>query len=114
MMTAVNDAITDGDSDEFTRTCARPGGWRGPEGLCQSIVTGNGQTRALAGSQPLAVPVLTVDGVSVPLTERTFRQAAAGKATSVRLEEAGHLVAQEAPGALCAATPEFTEHAGNG
>jgi pimeloyl-ACP methyl ester carboxylesterase len=114
MMTAVKDAITDGDIDEFTRTYARPDGWRGSEGLYQSIFTDNGQTRALAESQPLAVPVLTVDGVNAPVTEQTFRQAAAGKVTSVRLEEVGHLVAQEAPEALSAAILEFTEHADNG
>jgi hypothetical protein len=74
MMTAVKDAITDGDIDEFTRTYARPDGWRGSEGLYQSIFTDNGQTRALAES-PLAVPVLTVDGVNAPFTEQTFCQA---------------------------------------
>jgi pimeloyl-ACP methyl ester carboxylesterase len=114
MMTAVKDAITDGDIDEFTRTYARPNGWRGSEGLYQSIFTDNGQTRALAESQPLAVPVLTVDGVNAPFTEQTFRQTAAGKVTSVRLEGVGHLVAQEAPEALSAAILEFTEHADNG
>jgi hypothetical protein len=74
MMTAVKDAITDGDIDEFTRTYARPDGWRGSEGLYQSIFTDNGQTRALAESQPLAVPVLTVDGVNAPFTKQTFCQ----------------------------------------
>ena len=114
MMTAVKDAITDGDIDEFTRTYARPNGWRGSEGLYQSIFTDNGQTKELAESQPLAVPVLTVNGVNAPFTEQTFCQAAAGKVTSVRLKGVGHLVAQEAPEALCAAILEFTEHADNG
>jgi pimeloyl-ACP methyl ester carboxylesterase len=114
MMTAVKDAITDRDIDEFTRTYARPNGWRGSEGLYQSIFTDNGQTRALAESQPLAIPVLTVDGVNAPFTEQTFRQAAAGKVTSLRLGGVGHLVAQEAPEALSAAILEFTEHADNG
>ena len=114
MMTAVKDAITDGDIDEYTRTYARPDGWRGTEGLYQSIFTDNGQIRALAESQPLAVPVLTVDGVNAPFTEQTFRQVAAGKVTSVRLEGVGHLVAQEAPEALAAAILEFTGHVDNG
>ena len=114
MMTAVKDAVTDGDIDEFARTYARPDGWRGSEGLYQSIFTDNGQTRELAKSQPLAVPVLTVDGVNAPFTEQTFRQVAAGKVTSVRLGGVGHLVAQEAPEALSAAILEFTEHADNG
>lgn len=114
MMTAVKDAITDADIDEFTRTYARPDGWRGAAGLYQSIFTDNGQTRALAEAQPLAVPVLTVDGVHAPFTEQTFRQVAAGKVTSVRLGGVGHLVAQEAPEALAAAIGEFTEHVDNG
>jgi pimeloyl-ACP methyl ester carboxylesterase len=113
-MTAVKDAITDGDIDEFTRTYARPNGWRGSEGLYQSIFADNGQTRDLAESQPLAVPVLTVDGVNAPSTEQTFRQVAVGEVTSVRLGGAGHLVAQEAPEALSAAILEFTEHVDNG
>ena len=114
MMTAVKDAITDADIDEFTRTYARPDGWRGTAGLYQSIFTDNGQTRALAEAQPLAVPVLTVDGVNGRFTEQTFRQVAAGEVTSVRLGGAGHLVAQEAPEALAAAIGEFTEHVDNG
>jgi pimeloyl-ACP methyl ester carboxylesterase len=113
MMTAVKDAITDSDIDEFTRTYARPNGWRGTEGLYQSIFTDNGQTRDLAESQPLAVPVLTVDGVGAPFTEQTFRQVAAGEVTSRRLEGVGHLVAQEAPEALSATILEFTEHVDN-
>ena len=67
------------------------------------------QTRALAESQPLAVPVLTVDAASAPFTEQTFRQVAAGPVSSVRLEGVGHLVAQEAPEALSAAMLEFTD-----
>ena len=114
MMTAVKGAITDGDIDEITRTYARPNGWRGTEGLYQAIFTDNGQTKALAESQPLAVPVLTVDAFSARFTEQTFRQAAAGKVTSVRLEGIGHLVAQEAPEALSAAILEFLKNVDNG
>jgi pimeloyl-ACP methyl ester carboxylesterase len=114
MMTAVKGAITGGDIDEITRTYARPNGWRGTEGLYQAIFTDNGQTKALAGSQPLAVPVLTVDAFSARFTEQTFRQVAAGKVTSVRLEGTGHLVAQEAPEALSAAILEFLKNVDNG
>ncbi len=114
MMTAVKDAITDGDIDEITRTYARPNGWRGTEGLYQSIFADNGQTRALAESRPLAIPVLTVDAFSAGITERTFRQVAAGKVTSVRLEGVGHLVAQEAPDALSAAISKFLQNVDNG
>jgi pimeloyl-ACP methyl ester carboxylesterase len=113
MMTAVKGSVTEDDLDEITRTYARPDGWRGTEGLYHSIFTDDGQTRALAEKQPLAVPVLTVGSASAPLTEQTFRQVTAGKVTSVRLEGIGHLVAQEAPEALSAAISEFTEHVDN-
>lgn len=114
MMTAVKDAITSDDVDEFTRTYVRPGGWRGSQGLYQSIFSDNGQTRALAEEQPLTVPCLTVDGVNAPFTEQTFRQVTAGSVTPVRLENVGHLVAQEAPEALAAAILQFTEVVDNG
>lgn len=113
-MTAVKGSVTDDDLDEFARTYARPGGWRGTEGLYHSIFADGGQTRELAEKQPLTVPVLTVDSASAPVTEQTFRQVTAGSLTSVRLEGAGHLVAQEAPGPLSAAVSEFTRRVDNG
>lgn len=106
-MTAVKDAITAADIDEIARTYARPGGWRGTAGLYQSIFTDAGATRALAQNHPLSVPVLTVDALSSPFTEQTFRQVSAGEITSVHLEGVGHLVAQEAPEALAGALLEF-------
>jgi pimeloyl-ACP methyl ester carboxylesterase len=109
LMTAVPGSVTDDDIDEFTRTYARPDGWRGTAGLYQSVFSDAGRTRALAESRPLAVPVLTVGAPSAPVTERTFRQVAAGEITSVRLEGVGHLVAQEAPEALAAAVLTFLE-----
>jgi len=111
LWTAVKGSVTEDDLDEFTRSYARPDGWRGTEGLYHAIFTDNGQTRALAESRPLTVPVLTIDSVSAPITEQTFRRVTAGKVTSVRLEGVGHLVAQEAPEALSAAILEFTERA---
>jgi pimeloyl-ACP methyl ester carboxylesterase len=114
MMTAVQGSIAEGDIDEFTRAYARPNGWRGAEGLYRSVFTDAGQTRALAESRPLTVPVLTVDAFSTSFTERTFRQVAAGEVTSVRLSGVGHLVAQEAPAALAAAVLEFAARVDNG
>jgi pimeloyl-ACP methyl ester carboxylesterase len=114
MMTAAQGCVDEADIDEFTRTYARPNGWRGTEGLYQSIFTDDGQTRALAESKPLTVPVLTVDGSSARFTEQTFRQVVAGQVTSVQLEGVGHLIAQEAPGALSAAILEFVGHVDNG
>ena len=113
-MTAVPGPVTEDDIDEFTRSYARPDGWRGTAGLYQSVFTDAGPTRALAEARPLAVPVLTVDAASAPFTEQTFRQVTAGEVTSVRLEGTGHLVAQEAPEALSGAILEFTAHVDNG
>jgi pimeloyl-ACP methyl ester carboxylesterase len=114
MMTSVKGSVTEGDIDEFARTYARPNGWRGTAGLYQSIFSDAGQTKALAESQPLAIPVLTVDAFSAPFTEQTFRQVAEGDVTAVRLEGVGHLVAQEAPEALSDAILEFVERVDNG
>jgi pimeloyl-ACP methyl ester carboxylesterase len=114
MMTATKDAVTDADLDEFTRSYARPGGWRGTAGLYRSaFFAGPGRTKALIEAHPLTVPVLTVDAAAAPFTERTFRQVAAGEVTSVRFEGVGHLVAQEAPEALAAAVLEFVARVGS-
>lgn len=107
LMTAVKDAVTDDDLDEITRTYSRPNGWRGTQGLYQSIFADAGRTRALAEEHPLSVPVLTVDAVRADFTAQAFGQVAAGEVTSVRLEGVGHLVAQEAPVALAAAILDF-------
>jgi pimeloyl-ACP methyl ester carboxylesterase len=107
MMTAVPGSVTDADLDEFTRSYAGPGGWRGTAGLYRSIFTDTGRTKALAQAQPLTVPVLTVDAVRPDFTAQTFRQVTAGEVTAVRLEGVGHLVAQEAPEALSVAVLDF-------
>lgn len=113
LFTAVAGSVTDADIDEFTRTYAGPHGWRGTAGLYQSIFSDGGDTKALAETQPLAMPVLTVEAVS-PVTEQTFRRVASGEVTAVRLERVGHLVAQEAPSALSAAVLDFVDRVGNG
>jgi pimeloyl-ACP methyl ester carboxylesterase len=107
MMTAVEGAVTDADLDETVRTYSRPGGWRGTAGLYRSLFDDDGRTRALAAARPLRAPVLTVDAMSAPFTEQTFRQVASGDVTAVTLEGVGHLVAQEAPEALADALLAF-------
>ncbi|PRY12234.1 alpha/beta fold hydrolase [Kineococcus rhizosphaerae] len=108
VMTTVPDAITAADLGEFTRTYARPGGWRGTEGIYRSSLTGGDRVRALAGARPLTVPVLAVDGVNAPFTERTLRQVA-GDVTAVTVPDVGHLVAQEAPAAFAAVVGDFVD-----
>jgi pimeloyl-ACP methyl ester carboxylesterase len=106
-MTVVDGAVTEADLDETVRTYSRPDGWRGTAGLYRSLFDDAGRTRALAEARPLRVPVLTVDAMSAPFTEQTFRQVAAGDVTAVTLEGVGHLVAQEAPEALADALLAF-------
>ncbi|MFE9857893.1 alpha/beta fold hydrolase [Streptomyces sp. NPDC005780] len=109
LMNGTEDSIREDDVDEFVRTYARPNAWRGTEGLYRGIFTDGGATRALAESHPIAVPVLTVEAAGHGrITEKTFRQVAAGEVTAVHLEGVGHLIAQEAPEALAAALLEFT------
>jgi pimeloyl-ACP methyl ester carboxylesterase len=113
-MCATTDAVTEADIDEFTRSYARPGGWRGTAGLYRSTFFADaGGAGVPARAHPLTVPVLTVDAVSAPFTEHTFRQVAAGQVTSVRLEGVGHFVAQEAPEALADAVLDFVAHVDN-
>jgi pimeloyl-ACP methyl ester carboxylesterase len=100
-------AIRPEDLDEFVRTYSRPDAWRGTEGIYHAVFTDNGSTKALAATNPIAVPVLTVSGVNHPFTERSFRPVAGGDFTSVHIEGAGHLVAQEAPAALASALLDF-------
>lgn len=108
LMSGTEGAITERDVDEFTRTYARPGGWRGTEGLYQAVFADGGATRERAEARPLQVPVLAVDGAAHPFTENTLRQVSAGEITSVHIEGVGHFVAQEAPGQLAEAILEFT------
>ncbi|AGL16791.1 alpha/beta hydrolase [Actinoplanes sp. N902-109] len=107
MMTAVPGALTDADLDEFTRTYARPGGWRGTEGLYRSALAAGDHLRELAEARPLTVPVLAVDGVNAPFTERTMRRVTRGEVTAVTIPAVGHLIAQEAPAAFAATVGDF-------
>ncbi|WP_136706164.1 alpha/beta hydrolase [Agromyces sp. H66] len=108
-MTAVPGAIGEEDLDEFARTYARPGGWRGAVGLYRSMLAEGDELRELATSHPLRMPVLAVGGFGGPFTEATMRQVTEGEVTSVLLEGVGHYVAMEAPDALARAITEFLE-----
>ncbi|GAB7045574.1 alpha/beta fold hydrolase [Catenuloplanes indicus] len=109
LMTTVPGAITEADLDEFARAYARPGGWRGTEGLYRSALGDGDRTRALAGSSPLTVPVLAVDGINAPFTARTMRQVTRGEITAVRIPDVGHLIAQEAPEAFATTIRDFVD-----
>jgi pimeloyl-ACP methyl ester carboxylesterase len=107
-LTAVPDAVSDADLDEFHRTYARPDGWRGASGLYRSMLGEGEEIRALAEAHPLAVPVLAVDAGGHPFTITTLRQVSAGPVASVVLDGVGHYAALEDPGRLATALLDFT------
>ena len=106
-MTAVQDAITGTELDEFARTYARSGGWRGAAGLYRSMLAEGDEIRELARTSPLTVPVLAVGAGGGPFTEQTMRQVTAGTVRAVQLDGVGHYAALEAPSALASAVLDF-------
>ncbi|GLY32176.1 alpha/beta hydrolase [Kineosporia sp. NBRC 101731] len=114
MMTGVPGSVTEADFDEFLRSYGRPEGWRGTQGLYQALFSDGGKTAALAESNPLTVPVLSIDGFSAPFTQQTLRQLTQQEITSHHLEGVGHLVAQEAPQALADILLDFTGQVDHG
>ena len=85
-MTAVPGAVTAADIDDFARTYARPGGWRGAAGLYRSMLREGPEIRALAESPGLTVPVLAVGAGGGTFTAGTMSQAAPEGISSVQLD----------------------------
>ncbi|WP_030899741.1 alpha/beta fold hydrolase [Streptomyces sp. NRRL F-5126] len=108
-LSAVPGAITAADIDEFARTYARPGGWRGAIGLYRSMLREGPEITALARTPGLNAPVLAVGARAGSLTLDTMARAAASEVDSVSLDGVGHYVALEAPRELAKAMEEFTE-----
>ena len=108
-MTAVPGSITAEDIDEFARTYARPGGWRGAAGLYRSMLSEGEEIRSLASSRPLTMPVLAVGAGGGPFTAATVEQVTAGPVESVQLDGVGHYAALEAPQALAGAVLNFLD-----
>jgi pimeloyl-ACP methyl ester carboxylesterase len=106
-MTAVEGSVTDVDVEEFARTYARPGGWRGAEGLYRSMLSEAEEIKALASANPLTMPVLAVGAGGGPFTLSTVAQISAQHVTSVQLDGVGHYAAMEAPRALSTAILDF-------
>ena len=107
-LTAVPGAVTDADIGEFSRTYARPGGWRGASGLYRSMLGEGEEIRALAAARALVAPVLAIDAGGNPFTVTTLKQVSSGPVTSVVLDGVGHHVALEDPGRLAATLLDFT------
>ncbi|MCO8269422.1 alpha/beta hydrolase [Actinoplanes sp. TRM 88003] len=93
-MTATPGAITDADLDEFARTYARPGGWRGAAGLYRSMLREGDEIKQLP---PLRAPVLAIGAGGGPFTAATMTQATTTPVRSVQLDGVGHYAALEAP-----------------
>jgi len=108
-MTATPDAITDADIDDFARTYARPGGWRGAAGLYRSMLREGPEIKSLAQSPGLNVPVLAVGARGGSFTADTMSRAASADISSVRLDGTGHYAAMEAPGELAKAILGFVD-----
>ena len=108
-MTATPDAITDADIDDFARTYARPGGWRGAAGLYRSMLREGPEIKALAQSPGLNVPVLAVGARGGSFTADTMSRAASADISSVQLDGTGHYAAMEAPGELAKAILGFVD-----
>jgi pimeloyl-ACP methyl ester carboxylesterase len=92
------EAITAGDIGEFLRTYARPGGYRGMNGLYCSHVHDGDELRAL-GRRPLEMEVLAIGASGRSGFGELSRQTAEQIATDVRSATiaCGHFVAQERP-----------------
>jgi pimeloyl-ACP methyl ester carboxylesterase len=106
-MTAVPGAISKSDIDEFVRVYSRAGGWRGPMGLYQSMLSEGDDLKALAATDPLTMPTLAVGGFGGTMTLNTLNQVTQRDVASVQLDGIGHYVAMEAPDALAQAILSF-------
>jgi len=111
-MLADPQAITDADYDEFTRTYTRPNGWRGAIGLYSSMLREGAETKAIAESRALTMPVMAVGAGGGEFTVATMSQVSANKVHSVLLNGVGHYAALEAPAELAKAILEFVRSSG--
>ena len=99
-------AITDQDVDEFTRTFARPDGFRGASGLYRSMLTEGDEIQRLATQSKLQIPVLAIGAGSGDFTHHTMTQVA-DHVSAATLDGVGHYAAMEAPDALAQALLDF-------
>lgn len=111
-MTAVPGAVTAEDLEEFARTYARPGAWRGAAGLYRSMLTEGAELRELAAGRPVAVPVLAVGAGGGSFTADTLSRVAAAQVVTAQLDGVGHYAALEAPEELAAALLGFLRDLG--
>lgn len=100
-------AFADADIDEFARTFAREGGWRGAAGLYRSMLTEGEDLQALAKHSPLNAPVLAIGAGGGNFTATSISAATNGL-RSVMMDGVGHYAAMEAPERLALEILKFT------
>ncbi|HET9094665.1 MAG TPA: alpha/beta hydrolase [Solirubrobacteraceae bacterium] len=105
-MCATDGAITDQDVDEFTRTYARPDGFRGASSLYRSMLQEGDEIQELAAHSSLQIPVLAVGAGSGDFSYHTMNKVAE-HVSAVTLDGVGHYAAMEAPEALAHALLDF-------
>jgi pimeloyl-ACP methyl ester carboxylesterase len=105
-MCATDGAITDQDVDEFTRTFARPDGFRGASSLYRSMLQEGDEIRELAAQSRLQMPVLAVGAGSGDFSYHTMTQVSE-HVSAATLDGVGHYAAMEAPEALAQALLDF-------
>ena len=105
-MCATDGAITDQDVDEFTRTFARPDGFRGASSLYRSMLQEGNEIQELAAHSRLQMPVLAIGARSGDFPHHTMTQVAEHVSTAT-LDGVGHYAAMEAPEALARALLGF-------
>jgi pimeloyl-ACP methyl ester carboxylesterase len=105
-MCATDGAITNHDVEEFTRTFARPDGFRGASSLYRSMLQEGNEIRELAAHSRLQMPVLAIGARSGDFPHHTMTQVADHVSTAT-LDGVGHYAAMEAPEALARALLGF-------
>ncbi|MGP0053753.1 MAG: alpha/beta fold hydrolase [Solirubrobacteraceae bacterium] len=105
-MCATTGAITGQDVDEFTRTFARPDGFRGASGLYRSMLNEGEEIQGLVAQGKLQMPVLAVGAGSGDFSRHTMTQVAED-VSAATLADVGHYAAMEAPEALAQALLDF-------
>jgi pimeloyl-ACP methyl ester carboxylesterase len=108
-MSRISGSITDADIDEFVRAYSGPDGFRGASGLYRSLLAEGAELRALAGTSPLSLPILTVGAGGGEFTHASLSRAVAHPVRSVLLEGVGHYAALEAPNRLSSALLAFVD-----
>jgi pimeloyl-ACP methyl ester carboxylesterase len=94
------------DVDDFTRTFARPDGFRGTSGLYRSMLQEGDEIRELAAQSRLQMPVLAIGAGSGDFPHHTMTQVAE-RVSAATLDGVGHYAAMEAPEALAQALLDY-------